>query len=198
MSRAARSPNDTLSRRVDRLSIGVAMLLVAGAAMGLWLVSDDLRRLVFQETRSQDDLSFGSWDAVVTLAVVFILGGLSLVGPPLLLLKSRGRPWGAGRLLWFAHGTASWLLWPPIIYRRMADGNAVSGSVSGLCYYYGTPLMAVYVTFALLAGGRLRRSRRRRILRSWQETFGLLLGLAWACTGLYLIAVFYRRDFFGK
>jgi hypothetical protein len=72
------------------------------------------------------------------------------------------------------------------------------GSISGACYYYGTPLMAVYVTLALLAGGRLKRSRRRRILRSWQETFGLLLGLAWACTGLYLIALIYRNDLFRR
>jgi hypothetical protein len=56
--------------------------------------------------------------------------------------------------------------------------------------------MAVYVTLALIAGGHLRRRRRRRIYRSWQETFGLLLGLAWACTGLYLISVFYRNDIF--
>jgi hypothetical protein len=58
--------------------------------------------------------------------------------------------------------------------------------------------MAVYVTIALLVSGRFRRSRRRRLFRSWQETFGLFLGLAWACTGLYLIATFYRQDFFGK
>ena len=31
--------------------------------------------------------------------------------------------------------------------------------------------------------------------RSWQETFGLLLGLVWACTGLYIISLFYRQDF---
>ena len=51
------------------------------------------------------------------------------------------------------------------------------------------------MTFALLAGGSFRRSGRRRIRRSWQEIFGLLLGLLWACTGLYLIALFYVDDF---
>jgi hypothetical protein len=58
--------------------------------------------------------------------------------------------------------------------------------------------MAVYVTLSLLASGHLRRSRRRRIYRSWQETFGLLLGLLWACTGLYVISMFYRSDVFGN
>jgi hypothetical protein len=50
--------------------------------------------------------------------------------------------------------------------------------------------MAIYVTVALLAGGWLRRGRRRR-WRSWREQFGLLLGLAWACTGLYVMYLFY-------
>jgi len=58
--------------------------------------------------------------------------------------------------------------------------------------------MAVYVSLALLAGGSFRRSRRRRLRRSWQETFGLLLGLLWACTGFYFITLFYRTDFFGR
>ena len=69
--------------------------------------------------------------------------------------------------------------------------------MSGLCFFYGTPLMAVYVTLALLAGGSFRRARRRRLRRSWQETFRLLLGLVWACTGFYFITTFYRNDFFG-
>ena len=51
---------------------------------------------------------------------------------------------------------------------------------------------------ALLAGGHLKRSRRRRIRRSWQEKFGLLLGLVWACTGLFIISLFYRQDVIGK
>ena len=70
--------------------------------------------------------------------------------------------------------------------------------MSALCFFYGTPPMALYVTLALLAGGHLTRSRRRRMRRSWQETFGLLLGLAWACTGLYIISLFYRQDIIGK
>jgi hypothetical protein len=70
--------------------------------------------------------------------------------------------------------------------------------MSAVCYFYGTPPMALYVTLGLLAGGHLRRSRRQRLVRSWQENFGLVLGLMWACTGLYVISLFYRQDFFGK
>jgi hypothetical protein len=54
--------------------------------------------------------------------------------------------------------------------------------------------MALYVVAALAAGGWLRRSRRRRLRRSWHERFGLALGLFWACTGLYVLALLYAED----
>jgi hypothetical protein len=173
----------------SRLSIGVAMLLIAGATVGIWLALGELR---------SRNVGGGPDDHVARSIFVFVfaLGGLALVGAPLLLWTARRRPWGAGRILWFAHGTAAWLLWPPIVYQRALGRTA--GSMSAICYFYGTPLMALYVTLALLAGGHLRRSRTRRMLRSWQETLGLLLGLAWACTGLYLISLFYRQDILGK
>jgi hypothetical protein len=173
----------------DRLHVGVVMLLIAGVALGIWLALPE-----FQAELRNDDID--QRIGAVLLLIVFVLGGLSLVGPPLLLLTARRRPWGAGRFLWFAHGTAAWLLWPPIVYVRA--GGTGHRSASAACFFYGTPLMAVYVTLALLAGGHFRRSRRRRMSRSWQETFGLLLGLLWACTGLYLISTFYRSDVFGK
>ena len=171
------------------LSIGLAMLLIAGATVGIWLALGELR---------SRNVGNGPDDhiAKVIFVFVFVLGGVSLVGVPLLLRTARHRPWGAGRLLWFAQGTAAWLLWPPIVYQRVQGRTA--GSMSAICYFYGTPLMALYMTLALLAGGYLRRSRTRRIIRSWQETVGLLLGLAWACTGLYLLSLFYRQDVLGK
>ncbi len=131
------------------------------------------------------------------LVGVFALGGCSLIGVPLLLVTARHRPWGAGRFLWFTSGTAAWLLWPPVVYQRVAGthgGGPGGHSTSALCFFYGTPLMAVYVTIALLAKGAFRRSQRRRLRRSQQELFGLLLGLVWACTGLYLIGLFYVDD----
>jgi hypothetical protein len=70
--------------------------------------------------------------------------------------------------------------------------------MSEVCWFYGTPLMAVYVGLALLTGGRLRRVRRRSLWRNWRERFGLLVGLAWAATGLYLLAMFYREDLFKR
>jgi uncharacterized metal-binding protein len=128
---------------------------------------------------------------------VFLLGGLSLVGPPLLIFTARRRNWGAGRFLWFTQGTAAWLLWPPAVYHRIAMPGPPA-SMSSICFFYGTPPMALYVTLTLLASGRLSPSCRLRMHRSWQETFGLLLGLAWACTGLYIISLFYRQDITGK
>jgi hypothetical protein len=176
-------------RRPEGLPIGVVMLMVVGVALGIWLVIEQVRSQIH-------DTDLDRRIDAILLVITFILGGLSIVGPPLLLWTARRRPWGSGRFLWFAHGTAAWLLWPPVIYQRTRGG--VQNSMSEVCFLYGTPLMAVYVTLSLLVGGHFRRSRRRRIYRSWQETFGLLLGLAWACTGLYLISRFYRNDLFGK
>ncbi len=127
---------------------------------------------------------------------VFVLGGLSLLGPPLLLVTARRDRWHAGRFLWFTQGTAAWLLWPPAAYHRVR----VPGDepFPAICFFYGTPVMAICVTLALLAGSHLKRSRRRRMHRSWQEMFGLVLGLAWACTGLYIISLYYRQEFIGR
>jgi hypothetical protein len=165
------------------------MLLVAGAALGLWLV---LARL-----RAAPGAPGGSPEGPFFVGFVYVIGGLSLVGVPLLLVSARRRPWGAGRILWFSSGTAAWLLWPPVVYHRLLGtaGRQGTDTMNGICFFYGTPLMAVYVTAALLAGGFFRRSRRRRIGRSWQELFGLVLGLLWACTGCYFISAFYNADF---
>ncbi len=132
----------------------------------------------------------------------FLLGGLSLIGPPILLAERRRRlgrtRFGPGQVLWFSTGTASYLLWPPVIYRRLHMAPGVppnGGSMGAVCYAYGTPLMALYVTIALIAGGWLRKGRRKRRALSWNETFGLILGLAWACTGLYVLELLYETDF---
>ncbi len=160
------------------------MLLVAGIAVGLGL---------FAGLNRSGGGAVGPDLGAPVVGLVYLLGGLALVGPPVLLWTARKRAWGAGRFLWFVQGTATWLLWPPVVYRVAA--GAQSNNTSAVCYFFGTPPMALYVTLTLLAGGYFRRSRRRRIRRSWQETFGLILGLVWACTGLYLISLFYRDDF---
>jgi hypothetical protein len=178
--RAGRSSDE------PRFHIAAGMSLVAGAAVAVWLAVD------FERKRGGDNAPEGE---VWIRWLVFALGGLSLVGPPLLLWNARKRPWGAGRLLWFVQGTATWLLWPPAAYRAVAG---LPSGTSVMCYFWGTPPMALYVTITLLAGGYLKRSRRRRMRRSWQEMFGLLLGLVWACTGLYVISLFYRDDILPK
>ena len=180
------------SRRLTILDI---LGLTAGVAVGVWLLTGSMR------TPAPDE------DAVLT-AWIFGLGGLSLVGPPLLLWRRYQGGWGrsrmrVGELFWFCQGTASWLLWPPMIYRHVQglEGKQVGpSSMSGICYFYGTPLMALYIVLTLLAGGWLRigggRRRKKARRRSWTEAFGLLLGLAWACTGLYVLSVIYREDLF--
>ncbi|MFO0951330.1 MAG: hypothetical protein U0835_09300 [Isosphaeraceae bacterium] len=175
----------------QRFSIWEFNVLIAGLALGIWLC--------LSGGRVNQDPSIGAPGYVLILAAG-VLGGLSLVGVPLLLgerFRYRRR-WGPGKLLWFASGTSAWLLWPPMIHHKVR-GQAPFDTMSGVCFAYGTPLMALYVTAALLAGGWIRRRRRRRSrarARSWRESFGLFLGLAWACTGLYVLSLLYHDDFF--
>jgi hypothetical protein len=166
-----------------RLTILDLLLMVAGMSFGLWLA------IGMTNGAPGDD---ETWLAFL----VFVLGGLTAIGPPLLLWERyrRRRRLRLGELLWFCQGTASWLLWPPVVfYRLQGTGNRAMAPMAPICYVYGTPLMALYVTIALLAGGWLPR-RRRRAHRSWTETFGLILALVWACTGLYVLVLIYRKD----
>ena len=165
----------------SRMTLWELMLLVAGVALGLWTLVDR-------------NWSFKDGDSWILL-IVAILGGLSVVGPPLLLWERyhTRRPFTPGRFLWFNQGTSAWLLWPPIIHARIQHKN-IGNIETNVCFFYGTPLMAVYVTMSLLLGGRLRRKSLMRRARSWRERFGLFLALAWACTGLYLLAKIYRED----
>ena len=165
--------------RRESLSLWELMLLVAGIAFSLWLTREVL----------QDQAGGGPvFDVPLVIRVAAtILGGLSVVSVPLLLWRRRTRPfpWGPGKTSWFAQGAACWLLWPPVVYRRVL-GESID-SMSYVCWLYGTPLMGLYVTVALLAGGWLGRRGRRRARHSWREQFGLLLMCLWACTGLYIL-----------
>ena len=181
-SSESQSPESHRSRRPEQLTILELMILIVGVAVGLWLVTKDV---------TNSGSGANAWLCVV----VGVLGGLSAIGPLLLLLELRERRirWGAGRVLWFALGMASWLLWPPLIYHR-AWGSRGLTVATGEVWVCTTPLMAIYVMFAMLAGGWIKRASRRR-QRSWREQFGLLLGIAWACTGSYIMYTLYMADF---
>ncbi len=166
----------------SRIALYELMLLIAGAGLGFWLILPSLK----------EKGQIGDPGGVIGV-ITFTLGGLSLVGVPLLLWERRRekRPWGAGRFSWFTQGTAAWLMWPPIVYGRVRGVR----SDSSVCYLYGTPLMAVFVALTLLSGGWFRKRKRKALWRSWRERFGLALALVWACLGLYLLSMFYREDF---
>lgn len=182
---STKSQHDDLHVRRDRFGIAQLLMLVAGIAVAFWVTAPLLQ------------VGHGSNDGPIEMIPVFlrviiaVLGGVSLVGAPLLLfLRRRARArWGPGQMAWFAQGTASWLLWPPVL--------ANNGGWSSVCWMWGTPLMGLYVTASLIAGGRLRR-RKRGWRRQWSETFGLILSCAWACTGLYLLALLYWIDVFKR
>ncbi len=175
------------------LAIWELLVIVAGMALAFWLFAKELRDF------RGDDLT--GW---VTGLAIF-LSGLSVVGPPILLARrwrsgvgAGRRRWGPGRLLWFFQGTSAWLMWPPIIAARVrqqagAGGPAIRVETPQICYFYGTPLMAVYVVVALLAAGWLRPRRRRRRPADWRERFGLALGLAWFALGLVVLGLIYSE-----
>ena len=180
------------SDRADRMSIGVAMLLIAGAAVGFWLALDILRSA--GQIQRAWRCRFTTW--APWLSSSYWVGFLWL-GLPLLLLTARKSPGARADSSGLRKGRR-----PGCCGRRRftTESRWTGGqaSMSAVCFFYGTPPMALYVTLTLLAGGHLSASSPAQMRRSWQETFGLLLGLAWACTGLYIISLFYRQDFIGK
>lgn len=188
-----RSTADQGPRR-EPLSLLELLLLVAGAAIGLAVC----RSIWSYDVGDKDPIE------VVPVAVriiVAILGGFSFVGVPLLLARwtRRRTPWGPGKVAWFSQGIATWLLWPPIVCFQVAGPRSGSDVPwSSVCWLWGTPLMGLYVTAAILSGGWFGRRGRRRMRRSWREQFGLLLSCLWACTGLYLLGLLYWIDLFKK
>ena len=98
--------------RRDRFGIAQMLILVAGIATGFWV----MRPLLLQEYDGEDGDPI-QMIPVVLRVIIAVLGGISLVGVPLLLLRRRRdrTRWGPGQMAWFAHGTATWLLWPPIL-----------------------------------------------------------------------------------
>ena len=179
----------------ERLSL--LEFLVLGAGVGIALaVSRQIWMPPYQATDDNDPIQVVP---IVVRIIVAVLGGLSFVGVPLLLsrLTRRRTPWGPGKVAWFSQGVATWLLWPPILYYQLPrSGNDMPWS--SVCWLWGTPLMGLYVTAAILTGGWFCRRGRRPMNRSWRERFGLILSCLWACTGLYLLGLLYWIDLFKK
>src|SRR3982750_3000139 len=88
--------------RPRRLAIWEICLLVAGIAVGFWLLG-------------MADMGPGQpgWFG----PLIGVLGGMPAAGPPILLWERRRRKarWGPGEVLWFSSGISAWLLWPPVI-----------------------------------------------------------------------------------
>jgi len=175
-----------------RLTIGAIVLLIVGVSVGLGLFLPEFRQM-----------DWGEADNAVGAAGMVLAGPTALGVPWLIWRKYRGRTrgdrrWGPGRLLWFAHGSAAWLLCPPIVAKRAGftqSGVADAANGAQICYFYGTPLMAVYMLLALRFGGRLGGSRRGRRRIDWIERFGLALAILWAMVGAAIIWMIYTNRF---
>jgi hypothetical protein len=191
------SANSARGTPRERLSLLQLLFLVAGVGIGLAVT----RPIWSAPYKSGPDDPINIVPVAVRV-IVAILSGISFLGVPLLLtrLTRRRSPWGPGKVAWFAQGTAAWLLWPPILYYQVSHSPRSGGDMpwSAVCWLWGTPLMGLYMTAAILAGGWFGRRGRRRAVRSWREQFGLLLSCLWACTGLYMLGLLYWVDLFKK
>jgi hypothetical protein len=182
--------------RYERLGLKEFFLLVTGVGISLAVTS--------QIWSAPSDSPEGDPIQVVPVVlrvIIAVLAGFSFVGVPLLLtrLTRRRTPWGPGKVAWFSQGIATWLLWPPIVAHRLTLVPSTDGFPwSSVCWLWGTPLMGLYMTAALLMGGWFGPRGRRRMARSWREQFGLLLSCLWACTGLYLLGLLYWIDLFKR
>jgi hypothetical protein len=170
----------------ERFTIGAGALLVLSMALAMGLFLEPMRETDWWRLQN-----------VVFLFVIVLAGPTAIGVPWLIVRKLRGRfrydrRWGPGRLHWFAQGSAAWLLWPPIVSTRLnlTAANAGMGSdpssTAQICYFYGTPLMAVYMLIALAVGGRIRLSKKSRRRIDWMERFGLLLAFLWTSVGAFL------------
>lgn len=173
---------------MERMSILDILLLVAGVCVALAVMRPILVVPYDHE---------GGPIEIVPVTVRFmivVLGGLSWMGVPLLIWRRirGGARMTPGQMAWFAHGTASWLLWPPIVVWQTRNSSEVPWSA--VCWLWGTPLMGVYMTAALVAGGWFGRGARRRRRRSWHEQLGIVLTCLWACTGFYILYLICKVD----
>ena len=176
----------------ERLSILEALILIAGVGIALAVT-----RRVWSAPAESPDGDPIQMVPVVVRVIVAVLSGFSFVGVPLLLsrLTRRRTPWGPGKVAWFSQGTAMWLLWPPIVvFQQASQRSAHELPWSSVCWLWGTPLMGLYMTVAILTGGWLGQRGRRSLRRSWREQFGLVLSCLWACTGLYFLGLLYWID----
>lgn len=189
------SPLDPCTHQ-ERLSLRGLFVLVAGVGVALAVT-----RPIWTGDYRSDEGDPIQVVPIIARVVVAVLSGLSFVGVPMLLarLTRRRTPWGPGKIFWFSQGVAAWLLWPPILYRQLVSQPS-GGDMpwSSVCWLWGTPLMGLYMTTAILTGGWFGRRGRRRMKRSWREQFGLLLSCLWACTGLYFLGLLYWIDLVRK
>jgi hypothetical protein len=188
--------NPAVSPRASRLSIGVVMLLVSGIAIGVWLAGDLLKEEFTRGRTTNEPVTahagFGWADWTLAVVAGSLLGGLSLIGPPLLLITGCKRQWGSGRTLWFSYGIATWVLWTPVVFLKAIGDHQPPWNRGGEDVMLALPSVASVLTMpAMVASGALRRSRRRRFFQSWQERFGVALGVGWTCLGLYWIVWIY-------
>lgn len=161
------------------------MILTGACAIGFWLVVPDLRKA-----------HQGTWRDTLFLTTAMVLGSLSAVGPPRIIaerLKHR-LPVRPGRLVWLVTGLSSWMLLPPVIFRRFMVDDDHSG-MAMICFVYTTPLIGLLLMLAFLTCG-LWRFRRVSSL-PWRERFGRGLALVWSLLGVYVLYAIYRTEIVG-
>lgn len=164
-------------RPKNQITIAESMVLIAGAALGLFLL-----RI---EHPSLRDLPITSW-WLWLLATQAVLGGSTMMGTVLMLVaRFRGRRrWGLGAFAWFSSGICLWLGAILEVWGRLAQSGLVPGTYAE-AFRFSQPVLS----FCLLPGcflGARRVPKWWALQGWWPEWMGMWSLLLWS---VYVVGV---------
>jgi hypothetical protein len=162
------------------------MVLIFGAAVGLWLL-----KLWAAEDGGLEFTDWRMW--LMAVGAVFV--GISMVAVVLLVharTKSRRR-WRAGALCWFCHGVGSWLFAPMVALNAAGIDLNWYSAVAGIYYVYVLPMQGLVVLIGSIVAVRPARGWHRCDCW-WPEWFGMWTGTVWATYGVVAVALLYGGE----
>lgn len=159
----------------DRLTLRRLMLLIAGVAVGFWLIETE---------------KFDPYEVDHYRRVAWVMGfGCSLAGPWIVTAQARrGAALAVAAYFWLMTGVGSWIFVPGLIYARFAGGNADPFKAC-LLYAQLLPALWLVVSIALVSPRMFTNLWRPG---PWIERCGLALAVYWAPNGAWLVLDLYR------
>lgn len=169
--------------RPERFGVGDMMLLILGAAFGVWIYR------IMPNDKSFDVRSVGDWYFAILIATL----GVSMAGPAIVFRGlRRSRTWSYGERIWFIDGIIGWLVSVPIAIvhaRRTGLSFSNIGAVFSVALTF--PIAALSVVIAVVG---TRRPRPKGA--PWKARVGLVLGIVNAVEGVIALGTIYYSAFF--